>query len=94
MIASFYANSNWDGENSSKREEIVEHYEDSYKKAVHTIYTGEVEEEDEIKKDDPFFSAGQKALDRLNLPPAKASGALSENLPIPTGEEHVETDQG
>lgn len=56
LVASLYANSNYDGEGSNQRHSIISQWENQHEEAVRMIYSGESFEE-EIPEDNPFFAA-------------------------------------
>lgn len=64
MIAALWSNSNWDDDKGS-RGEAIEELENNFDEAVAIITTGHVEGEEEIDKDNPFFSAAERGKEKL-----------------------------
>lgn len=73
MMNAIYANSNYDGqENQGVREKIVEGLESQFTDAVANLYRGpgptQAEIEDKEMKENPFFQAMERGMERQGLP--------------------------
>lgn len=73
MINAIYSNSNYDGqENQGVREKIVGGLEDQYSEAVLALYHGpgptKAEVEDKKMKENPFFQAMERGMERQGVP--------------------------
>lgn len=64
MIAALWSNSNWDDDKGSRRE-AIEELEENFEQAAAIITTGEVDEGEEIDKDNPFFGQMEKGIEKV-----------------------------
>jgi len=63
MIASLFANPNWDGDNADKRTEQIRTLNEHFNKAIESIYFPKGAEPD-IDWDNPFYAAAKRGLQR------------------------------
>jgi hypothetical protein len=69
MINALYSNSNYDGENSKIRDQVIERLEDQFTAAIRAMYAGKTDSsEEEIDKNNPFFGAMERGLERQGVP--------------------------
>lgn len=68
MIASLWSNSNYDDDKGT-RQKAIDEIEANYDEAIVKIHAGPLaEEEDQIDKDNPFFSAIERGQRKLETP--------------------------
>jgi hypothetical protein len=76
MIASLWANSNYD-DNKGTRKNAIEELEAAYDEAVAKILGYYEEEEEEIDPNNPFFGAVERGLNKV-APPEKVNGTVAQ----------------
>jgi len=67
MIAALWANSNWDDKKNT-RQTAIEEIESNYKDVIHMILTGQRPEEEKIDKENPFFQAAERGMEKIHAP--------------------------
>lgn len=75
MIASLWANSNWDDDKGT-RQKAIEDLENSYEEAMVKIRTGAKEEE--LDKSNPFISAVDRGMAKIAVPRNDEGGTVAE----------------
>jgi hypothetical protein len=87
MIAALWANSGFEGQQGADaRRAAIEELEEHYDSAVRNILMRDQQEE-EIDKDNPFFAAAERGLQRI-APVKKSTGTVADAV-----EEDEEEDQ-
>lgn len=84
MVAALWSNPNWDDDKRT-RANAIEKIESQYEEAAYKIQNvGREEEGEEIDKENPFFAASERGLEKLfgkyegKLPPATDSKEAAE----------------
>ena len=69
MIAALWANSGFEGqEGANLRTQAIEQLEENCAEVTMAILSGGTGEEEEIDKDNPFFAAAERGMERIHGP--------------------------
>lgn len=80
VISGIYANNSFEKDEKADRSEVIEEIEYNFKKTVAMVY-GDLKEEEESElegeymaysEENPFFAAGKRAMDKLDIPKSEA----------------------
>lgn len=77
MISALWSNSNYDDDKGT-RKDAIEEIESNYDEAVKKIMFGIQDTEEEIDKDNPFFSAVDRGLAKLETPRVDESATVKD----------------
>lgn len=64
MIASLWANSNYDDDKGT-REKAIEEIENNFNSVITGFFAGQTEQEENIDKNNPFFASAKKGQQKL-----------------------------